>query len=173
MTWTGTEPDLPSIVLNSHMDVVPVEEEHWTHPPFGAEIDSAGRIYGRGSQDAKQIGIQYLAAIDALKRQEVRLKRTVHIVFVPDEEVGSALGMAAFVRSDDFKSLNIGFALDEGRTSEDESFLVFYTQRTICRKWHRLDLVQNKTDINCSMESFYRFAIYLRRNIGSWINAVE
>ena len=24
LTWTGTEPSLPSILLNSHMDVVPV-----------------------------------------------------------------------------------------------------------------------------------------------------
>jgi acetylornithine deacetylase/succinyl-diaminopimelate desuccinylase-like protein len=24
ITWTGTKPDLPSIILNSHMDVVPV-----------------------------------------------------------------------------------------------------------------------------------------------------
>jgi aminoacylase len=25
MTWTGSNPDLPSLMLNSHMDVVPVD----------------------------------------------------------------------------------------------------------------------------------------------------
>lgn len=35
----------------------------------------------------KCVGVQYLAAIRALKRDGVQqLKRTVHIVFVPDEE---------------------------------------------------------------------------------------
>lgn len=65
ITWIGSQPNLPSIVLNSHMDVVPVFEDCWTYPPFGAEIDSEGRIFARGSQDTKQIGVQYLAAIYA------------------------------------------------------------------------------------------------------------
>ena len=50
ITWQGKYPDLPSILLNSHMDVVPVFPENWTHPPFGAEMDSEGRIFARGSQ---------------------------------------------------------------------------------------------------------------------------
>lgn len=48
ITWLGTDPSLPSIILNSHMDVVPVYEELWTHPPFGADIDKDGRIFARG-----------------------------------------------------------------------------------------------------------------------------
>lgn len=116
------------------MDVVPVFEDHWTHPPFGAEIDSEGRIFARGSQDTKQVGAQYLAAIHALKRDGVQLKRTVHVTFVPDEEIGGVLGMGAFVDSDDFKSLNVGFELDEGVANETDVFPVFYAERTICRE---------------------------------------
>lgn len=134
LTWTGTQPDLPSILLNSHMDVVPVAEERWTHPPFGAEIDSEGRIFARGSQDTKQVGAQYLAAIYALKRDGVQLKRTVHVSFVPDEEIGGELGMRAFVDSDDFKSLNVGFELDEGVANPTDVFPVFYAERTACCK---------------------------------------
>jgi len=44
LTWKGLQPELPSILLNSHMDVVPVFPENWTHPPFGADIDEEGRI---------------------------------------------------------------------------------------------------------------------------------
>ena len=36
LTWRGLEPGLASVLLNSHMDVVPVFPEHWTHPPFAA-----------------------------------------------------------------------------------------------------------------------------------------
>jgi aminoacylase len=56
ITWTGTEPTLPSILLNSHMDVVPVFEEKWTHKPFAADQDEQNNIYARGSQDVKCVG---------------------------------------------------------------------------------------------------------------------
>lgn len=85
LTWYGSQPNLPSIVLNSHMDVVPVFPEYWTHPPFAAEIDIDGNIYARGAQDMKCVGVQYVGAIRALKRDGVKqLKRTIHVMFVPD-----------------------------------------------------------------------------------------
>jgi len=83
MTWTGQEPELPSILLNSHMDVVPVFPESWTRPPFSAEMDAHGNIYARGAQDMKCCGSWYLAAIRALKRCGVKLKRTIHLSYVP------------------------------------------------------------------------------------------
>lgn len=48
-TFLGDEG--PLLLLNSHTDTVPVGEG-WTRPPLGAEIHD-GRIYGRGSNDAK------------------------------------------------------------------------------------------------------------------------
>lgn len=79
ITWTGLEPDLPSILLNSHMDVVPVSEECWKHAPFEAEKEPNGDIFARGIQDMKSVGIQYIEAIRKLIEQGVRLKRTVHM----------------------------------------------------------------------------------------------
>lgn len=133
MTWVGQQPELPAIVLNSHMDVVPVYENMWTHPPFAADIDDEGRIYARGSQDMKCVGLQYLAAIRALKKDGVTLKRTIIAMFVPDEEKGGKLGMFKFVDQDDFKNLNIGFSLDEGLAGPDDEYPVFYAERSI---WH-------------------------------------
>lgn len=47
---TGTG---PSLHLNGHVDVVPVEDEAaWTHDPWTATVDS-GRIWGRGAGDMK------------------------------------------------------------------------------------------------------------------------
>ncbi len=48
--WEGTSPELPSILLNSHYDVVPVAEELWSVPCFDG-LRRDGRVYGRGTQD--------------------------------------------------------------------------------------------------------------------------
>ncbi|KOB64379.1 Aminoacylase, partial [Operophtera brumata] len=59
ITWQGAQPELPAILLNSHMDVVPVYE------------------------DMKGVGMAHLEAVRRLKGAGVRLQRTVHISFVP------------------------------------------------------------------------------------------
>lgn len=135
ISWVGTEPSWPTIFLNSHMDVVPVFEDMWTHKPFEAEIDEKNNIYARGTQDMKSIGIQYLEAVRRLKQQGVSLKRTLHISFVPDEEIGGIDGLQKFVQTKDFQKLNVGVTLDESVGSVDEEFPVFYAERCIWRKF--------------------------------------
>lgn len=58
MTWKGSNPEANSILLNSHMDVVPVEQDKWRHDAFEAVREPSGDIVGRGSQDMKCVGIQ-------------------------------------------------------------------------------------------------------------------
>uniref|UniRef100_A0A1B6MHW6 N-acyl-aliphatic-L-amino acid amidohydrolase n=2 Tax=Graphocephala atropunctata TaxID=36148 RepID=A0A1B6MHW6_9HEMI len=130
LTWTGSRPELPSLLLNSHMDVVPAYPEKWTHDPFAAEKDDQGNIYGRGAQDMKSVGIQYLEAIRRLKKNGVTLKRTIHVTFVPDEEKGND-GMCKFVNTPEFRSLNVACSLDEARASPEDHFYVYYGERTI------------------------------------------
>ncbi|XP_026496307.2 aminoacylase-1-like [Vanessa tameamea] len=132
MTWEGLEPNLPSILLNSHMDVVPVFEKSWTYPPFEARLVN-DVIYARGVQDMKSVGIQYIEAIRRLKNNGIKLKRTVHLSFVPDEEIGGTEGLGAFVKTEHFKKLNVGFALDEGLTSPEDYFVAYNGERSI---WH-------------------------------------
>ncbi|XP_058978519.1 aminoacylase-1-like [Musca domestica] len=120
---SGTDPNLPAILLNSHMDVVPVFPESWKHAPFGAEMDEEGRIFARGAQDMKCVGMQYLGALRKLKERGVKFMRTIHVSFVADEEMGGGLGMREFVNTSEFKSLNIGFSLDEGLASPSEDSL--------------------------------------------------
>lgn len=134
MTWKGSDPSASAIMLNSHTDVVPVFEEYWTHQPFAAEVDEKGRIFARGTQDTKSIGMLYLAAIRALKREGVQqLRRTFHITFVPDEEMGGSLGLGSFVQSADFRELNIGYALDEGMASPTNEITVINDERCTWR----------------------------------------
>ena len=131
ITWEGQEPALSSVLLNSHTDVVPVFPEHWTYHPFAAFKDEAGNIYGRGTQDMKCVGIQHLEAVRRLKAAGTKLRRTLHLTFVPDEEIGGVDGMAKFVQSAEFKSLNVGFSLDEGLAGPEEEIPLYYGERNV------------------------------------------
>ncbi|OAF71490.1 N-acyl-L-amino-acid amidohydrolase [Intoshia linei] len=71
-------------------------------------------MYARGIQDMKSVGIQYLEAIRMIKPNLKGNYRTVHVSFVPDEEIGGKDGMAIFSKSNDFKKLNVGIGFDEG-----------------------------------------------------------
>lgn len=133
ITWKGINPSLPSILLNSHMDVVPVFADQWTYPPFCAHMDEKGNIYARGSQDMKCVGIQYLETIRRLKLNGKKLQRTIHMSFVPEEEVGGVLGMKEFIHTTSFRELNVGFALDEGIANPTDTFYLFNGERSI---WH-------------------------------------
>ncbi|XP_043713726.1 aminoacylase-1-like isoform X1 [Telopea speciosissima] len=131
LAWPGTNPSLPSILLNSHMDSVPAEPSKWLHPPFSAIRTSEGKIYARGSQDDKCIGIQYLEAIrNLLFSRNFKPLRTIYISYVPDEEIGGFNGASKFAASKVFKDLNIGFMLDEGQASTTDEFRVFYADRS-------------------------------------------
>eukprot|EP00668_Euglena_longa_P000374 GGOE01000480.1.p1 GENE.GGOE01000480.1~~GGOE01000480.1.p1 ORF type:complete len:492 (-),score=115.99 GGOE01000480.1:156-1553(-) len=131
-TWSGEVPETeePAVLLNSHYDVVPVIREHWQCDPFAAVRDlETGRIYGRGTQDMKCVCVQYLLAIEELQRKGWRPRRTVHLSFVPDEEIGGAAGMGLFLQTELFKSLRIGVGLDEGLANTGNAFTVFYGER--------------------------------------------
>lgn len=133
LKWPGSDPTLPSILLNSHTDVVPVEHHKWTHHPFGAHVDSHGNIFARGSQDMKCVGMQYLEAIRRLKSSGFVPLRSVYLSFVPDEEIGGHDGAAKFADSDIFNSMNVGIVLDEGLASPNENYRTFYAER--CPWW--------------------------------------
>ncbi|CAG5122447.1 unnamed protein product, partial [Candidula unifasciata] len=131
ITWEGLEPTLPSIMLYSHTDVVPSFPEHWKYDPFSAHKEENGDIFARGAQDMKCVGIGYLEAIRKLKTAGKRFKRTFHVTFCPDEEIGGLTGMIEFVKTKEFEKLNIGFALDEGIANPGEEFRLFYSERNV------------------------------------------
>jgi len=71
------------VVLSGHTDVVPVEGQPWSSPPFQLR-EAAGRIYGRGACDMKGFDACVLAMAPAFR--DAGLKRPVHIVLSYDEE---------------------------------------------------------------------------------------
>ena len=131
LKWKGRDASLPSVLLNSHTDVVPVESHKWSFPPFSASIDpETERIFARGSQDMKSVGIQYLEAIRRLRATGFVPDRTVYLSFVPDEEIGGQDGAGAFVASDKFREIRVGFVLDEGLPSPAKEYRVFHGERS-------------------------------------------
>ncbi|CAE8714205.1 unnamed protein product [Polarella glacialis] len=129
-TWLGKEEHLPALLLNSHYDVVPAMADCWTVDPWAAEVKD-GRIYGRGTQDMKCVCVQYLVAIQRLRAKGFVPQRTLHMSFVPDEEIGGADGMGKLLDSAEFKELGpIALVLDEGLASPSNAFTVFYGERT-------------------------------------------
>ena len=77
--------DRPGLVLSAHTDVVPVQGQAWTVPPFGGVI-SGRRVYGRGATDMKGFLAVVLANVPRLK--EAAVAAPVHLAFSYDEEVG-------------------------------------------------------------------------------------
>jgi acetylornithine deacetylase/succinyl-diaminopimelate desuccinylase-like protein len=86
---------LGGIVLHHHVDVVYADRRYWSVDPFGGVIKD-DYLYGRGAVDMKSTGIVQLAAVLALKRARVPLKRDLIFLATADEEAGSAYG-ARFV----------------------------------------------------------------------------
>jgi aminoacylase len=137
LTLVGTQPELKSIILNSHMDVVPVFEEYWTHKPFDADMDADGKIFARGAQDMKSVGTQYLGALRYFRRKQISFKRSIHVMFVPEEELGGDGGMADFVHTEAFRNLNAGFSLDEGKAPVTAGQFVTLNRRLSLQGLHR------------------------------------
>lgn len=77
--------DRAGIVLSAHTDVVPVEGQNWTSPPFKA-TPGANRIVGRGATDMKGFIACVLAQVPNFKAQAKAAP--VHISLSYDEEVG-------------------------------------------------------------------------------------
>lgn len=88
-------------------------------------------------------------------------KYLIQLVSFLDEEIGGHDGMEKFVLTDEFKALNLGFALDEGMASPTEEFIIFNGERSI---WRKLIIPSNViwqgskifgSTLFCNMEAYY------------------
>ena len=88
----------PALVLNGHVDVVPVGDiSQWTVPPFAATIRD-GQVFGRGACDMKGGIAAALAALAALAASKVTLAGRVALQSVIAEEDGGAGTLATILR---------------------------------------------------------------------------
>jgi succinyl-diaminopimelate desuccinylase len=82
-----------TLIVNGHLDVVPIDPSAWTHDPFGAEI-IGDRMYGRGTTDMKGGIAAAICALNVLQRAGRQPSCDIVFHLVADEERGGALGAA-------------------------------------------------------------------------------
>jgi acetylornithine deacetylase/succinyl-diaminopimelate desuccinylase-like protein len=102
-----------SIILLSHMDVVPANPKEWEVPPFSGTVKD-GKIWGRGALDDKGPGVIELMAMLAIKRAGILLNRDVLFVATGDEEEGGRNGAGWFVDHESNVFADAGYLLNEG-----------------------------------------------------------
>jgi len=86
-----------SLILNGHIDVVPIGAEAlWSHPPFQPAIDG-DRVYGRGAGDMKAGIVAYTMAFRALQRMGWEPAAPVYLQSVIEEECTGNGALACLV----------------------------------------------------------------------------
>lgn len=115
-TWTGRNPQLPAVLLMSHLDVVPVAPgtaEQWQQPPFSGAL-ADGFVWGRGAIDSKGSLVAMLEAAEALLSQGYQPERTVLFAFGHDEEIGGLQGNRKIAEHLQQQGVRLAWVADEG-----------------------------------------------------------
>jgi len=117
--WRGDSAARP-VVLMAHLDVVPVEGQAWTLPPFGGDVvDDA--VWGRGTLDDKGCVVGICEAVELLLGDGFTPAQDVWLSLGCDEET---TGSAARAAVDELRRRGVRpwFVLDEGGAIALEAF---------------------------------------------------
>lgn len=107
----GADVELPALLVHGHLDVVPAVGK-WQHDPFGAEIHD-GMVWGRGAVDMKDGNGILLSTVRAWKLAGIKPRRTIHLLFLPDEEAGGKHGAHWLVDNRKDMFINVTEAVGE------------------------------------------------------------
>ena len=89
------DPDLPTVLVYGHMDVMPVEPLNlWDSEPFEPVVQH-GKIWARGADDDKGQSFMHAKAFEYLVHSE-ELNRNVKFILEGEEEIGSP-SLPAFI----------------------------------------------------------------------------
>ena len=100
------------ILVMGHTDVVSVDPQKWSFPPFGATRDG-GYVYGRGAVDDKGQVMMFLEAVRTLKRAGTALDRDVIFLAESGEEGAPEFG-AQFMIDNHFAAIDAEYCFAEG-----------------------------------------------------------
>ncbi|PJJ72652.1 carboxypeptidase PM20D1 [Diaminobutyricimonas aerilata] len=112
------------VVLMAHYDVVPVDEQAWTRPPFSADLVGEGVdavVWGRGTLDDKGVLAAILEACERIPESAERADGDIYLSFGFDEETtgSGALGVVAELER---RGVRPRLVLDEGGAVVEGAF---------------------------------------------------
>ena len=102
----------PPLLLYGHVDVVPVDGQTWTVPPFDA-VERDGSIWGRGTLDDKGSVAMKVSALLRAKEQGLVPAGDVILAVVPDEEAGGDCGARFLVEQHADLFAGVRYGLEE------------------------------------------------------------
>ena len=117
--WKGKGDGKPSVLM-AHYDVVPVEEENWTHPAFDAEIVD-GVMWGRGTLDTKVTFHGLLSAAENVIKQGFTPENDIYFAFSGGEEVNGN-GAKNIVKYFKDNGIELEMVVDEGGAVVEDVF---------------------------------------------------
>ena len=122
--------DSARLWVMTHLDVVPEgERSNWKSDPWKVVVKD-GRIYGRGVEDNQQGLVSSVFAALAFLKQGLAPARTIKLLFVADEEVGSKFGIQYLLANYDlFKKDDIIIIPDGGNAQGSE---IEVAEKNIC-----------------------------------------
>lgn len=88
ITWPGETDKQTVAFVGSHLDVVPAERSRWDRDPFKL-VEENGMLYGRGTTDCLGHVAMLAMFMKHLALAKVKLRRTVSVLFIADEENGA------------------------------------------------------------------------------------
>ena len=117
--WKGKGDGKPSVLM-AHYDVVPVEEENWTHPAFDAEIVD-GVMWGRGTLDTKVTFNGILSAAENVIKQGFTPENDIYFAFSGGDEINGD-GAKNIVKYFKDNGIELEMVVDEGGAVVEDVF---------------------------------------------------
>lgn len=110
-----------NIWVMAHLDVVPVGNlTLWSTDPWRV-VEKDGKIYGRGVEDNQQGLVSGVFAGLSFVKKNVKPAHTVKLLFMADEEVGSAFGMIWLLRNTKIFQKNDIYLIPDGGDKNGET----------------------------------------------------
>lgn len=118
-----------------HVDVVPVNENEWTTPPFEPSIRN-GKIFARGVLDDKGPTLAGYYAVKLLDKLGVKWKKRIRVIIGSDEETGFRCVKAYFSKEE---QPSIGF-------TPDAMFPLIYGEKAHANFRYIFDKIEDNSD---------------------------
>ena len=108
----GSDPKAPSLLLLSHLDVVPADIKKWKHPPFSGFFDNTF-IWGRGAIDCGNITVSESMGLIKAIRDGFKPKGDIILAATSDEECGGKYGVIWLLKNHPEK-IKTDYVINEG-----------------------------------------------------------